>query len=427
MRSQPSTQVPAPAQRPSPGQRDSQKTFPPGFPRLAAIAILFLCLPGAPFPAASLAIGMRDDVPAADYLALANNEAPFPPGKFPDFLPVAAVGTLGRDGEFEIVGSGTLIAPEWVLTAAHVALSGKRGQDFESNLEVRFGPRARAPRSRHRVTGVATPLPPSALRSLLRTGPKVSESEVIHAEFHDLALLHLATPVPDITPSPLEASAEPLAGKRIFIAGYGDAATGNNPKARTWTQADLKRAAENRVDREIARNPYNPRTVGAILLFDFDNGTEERNSLNRRSKSWEHLFGQGKSEAAPTPMEGASYPGDSGGPAFAQSSKGDWAVVGISGYGTGFPPDRRRTSIQYGEILVYTRVSPHLDWIRSHLAPPNPAPPSASVSRAGPAAEVGAPDASSRVTATASPVSAEAPPPIFRPPPAPPAPGPMAH
>jgi hypothetical protein len=386
----------------------------PGFFRPAAVLLLSVALTGAPHLPEVQAIGMRQDVPETDYLDLASNTKAFPAGKFPDFLPVAAVGTLDNDGEFEVIGSGTLIAPEWILTAAHVALSGKRGQDFEPKLEVRFGPRASAPQSRHRVTGVATPLPPRTLRPLLRSGPRVSESEVIHAEFHDLALLHLAAPVPGIAPCPLDETGALLSGKQIFIAGYGDAATGNNTKSRTWTKADLKRAAENVVDREIQRNPYNPRTVGGILLFDFDNGTEERNSLNRKSKSWDHLFGEGKSSSIPSPLEGASYPGDSGGPAFAKSAKGTWCLVGVSGYGTGFPPDRRRTSIQFGEILVYTRVSPHLAWVRSHIAPPPPPPPSVAVSRVGPEAQVSAPDSSAPVTATASPVAPETAPPIFR-------------
>jgi hypothetical protein len=215
-------------------------------------------------------------------------------------------------------------------------------------------------------------------------------------------------------PATLDETGEPLAGKQLYIAGFGDAATGNNTKSRTWTPADRKRAAENVIDREILRNPYNSKTTGGILLFDFDDGTQERNSLNRRSKAWDHLFGDGQSSPAPTPLEGASYPGDSGGPAFAKSVKGTWCVVGVSGYGTGFPPDRRRTSIQFGDILVYTRVSPHLAWVRQQVAPPAPGKPSAIVSRAQPAAEVSAPETSAPVTATAAPAASEAPPGIFR-------------
>ncbi len=388
----------------------------PGPSRSAAVLFLRLLLLGASiFTIAPIhAIGMRQDVPESIYLDLANNAGEFTVGKFPDFLAVAAIGLIDKDGEFEVIGSGTLIAPEWVLTAAHVVLSGKRGQDFEANMEVRFGPSASSPRSRHPVSGVATPLAPRELRPLLRSGPRVSESDVIHAEFHDLALLRLTAPVTGIVPALLDETGEPLSGRPLYIAGFGDAATGNNTKSRTWTPADRKRAAENMVDREIQRNPYNPNTIGGILLFDFDNGTQDRNSLNRRSKSWDHLFGDGQSSPEPLRLEGASYPGDSGGPAFVKSAKGAWCVVGVSGYGTGFPPDRRRTSIQFGDILVYTRVWPHLAWVRQQIAPPPPTKPSAIVSPAGPAAEVGAPETSAPVTATATPAPPEEPSAIFR-------------
>jgi len=381
----------------------------PGSFRQAASFLPFLLVLWIQRPTLAHAIGMRQDVKESTYLNLANNAADYPAGKFPDFLPVAAVGVIGKGGKFEIIGSGTLVAPEWVLTAAHVVLSDKRGEDFEASMEVRFGPAASESVLRFRVSGVATPLPPDELRPLLRSGPRITEGEVVHAEFHDLALLKLASPVPDITPAAFDETAEQLLGRLIYIAGFGDATTGNNTKARTWTPADRKRAAENVIDREIMRNPYNADTVGGILLFDFDNGTDERNTLNLRSKSWEHLFGDGQSSPDPAALEGASYPGDSGGPAFARTAD-RWCVVGVSGYGTGFPPDRRRTSIQFGDILAYTRISPHAPWIRQQITPRAPGPPAAMVSRAVPAAEV------SKVTnPPEAPASAPAPP-IFRPP-----------
>jgi hypothetical protein len=347
---------------------------------------------------------------------LANNAEAFSPGKYPDFMPVAAIGITGRNGKFEVIGSGTLIAPNWVLSAAHVVLSGKRGEDFEAGLEVRFGKMANEPLLRRQVAGIATPLPPSELKPLIRTGPRISESEVVHAEFHDLALIQLDSPVLQIAPAPIDEMGPPLIGTTIYISGFGDAATGNNTKARTWTQANLKRAAENVVDREITRNPYNAATIGGILLFDFDNGAEERNTLNLPSKAWDPLFGTGQSSAAPAALEGASYPGDSGGPAFAKLGP-RWSVVAVSGYGTGFPQDRRRTSIQFGDILAYTRIAPHLAWIRQHIAPAPLGKPSAIVAPAEPKAEV-----SKAPMEPPAPVPANAPPPIFRTPTTEPAP-----
>ncbi|MEQ1840567.1 MAG: trypsin-like serine protease [Verrucomicrobiales bacterium] len=378
-------------------------SFRPAASFLPATLVLWFFMSTSPVPA----IGMRQDVPESVYIDLANNAAAYPHGKFPDFMPVAAIGIKGSNGKFEVMGSGTLVAPDWVLTAAHVALSSKRGQDFETNLEVRFGPSGSAPISRHPVSEVATPLSPASLRPLLRSGPRYTESQVVHAEFNDLALLHLATPVAGIAPASIDDSGEALLGRIIYIAGFGDATTGNNTRSRTWTQADLKRAAENIIDREILRNPYDVSTVGGILLFDFDNGEDDRNTLNLRSKSWDHLFGVGQSSPTPTQIEGASYPGDSGGPAFARVG-GKWALVAVSGYGTGFPPDRRRTSIQFGDILAYTRVSPHAAWIRQTTSVSKNTPPAAIVSRAAPAEVI------SESSPTPKPVAGMPEPPIFR-------------
>lgn len=305
---------------------------------------------------------MRHDVEESTFVALANNEGKFAAGDYPDFRAVAAVGLPGRRNAFEVIGSCVLVAPDWVLTAAHVVLSPKGGVDFEPNLEVRFGGRAGTPTIRRTVVDVATPLQVSQLRPLLGRGMRFSEKQVVHAEFHDMALLRLSDPVENIPPAQVETERSKLLGQLIYISGFGDGAKGNNARSRSWTAADLKRAAENVVDREINRNPLSGRNAGGILLFDFDNGDERRNSLNARSRVWDRLFGSGRSSATPTQLEGASYPGDSGGPAFAKVD-GEWKVVGISGYGTGYPPDRRRTSIQYGDILVYTRVAHQGDWI----------------------------------------------------------------
>jgi hypothetical protein len=376
------------------------------WPRSLAGILLALAFPLAD----SGGIGMRHDVPESSYLDLAANSSRYPVGPYPDFRPVAAIGTTGRLGGFEVTGSGTLVAPDWVLTAAHVVLSERRGRDFQDDLEVRFGTSASSPVFRAKVIRVATPVPPADLRPLLGGGSRYSEAQIVRAEFSDLALLQLERPVPGIAPALPDDSSEPLAERLVFIAGFGDAGCGDNPRSRSWRAADRKRAAQNILDRDVTRNPHDPDQPGGIVLFDFDNGTEERNTLSRPAKAWERLFGTGPSSPLPTQLEGASYPGDSGGPAFTQI-RGQWKVVAVSGYGTGYPPDRKRSSIQYGDILVYTRVAAHAAWIRATTTPPT------VVSRAEPAAVV-----SEAAPTPAAPPSADpgsVPPPIFRTAPAP--------
>lgn len=310
---------------------------------------------------------MRHDVAESTYLDLAANAPGYPVGPFPDFQPVAAIGTSGPSDRFKVTGSATLIAPSWVLTAAHLVLSAKQGRDFETGIEVRFGPTASSSQSRNKVIRAVTPVPPAQLRPLVSSGPGFTEGQIVHAEFHDLALLELDAPVGGIAPAAVDDLGESLLGRPIFIAGFGEAARGDNPRSRSWIPADAKRAAQNIVDREILRNPYGAASSGGLILFDFDNGTSERNTLNMVTKPWDKLFGPGESSAQPTRFEGAPYPGDSGGPAFSFAGS-QWRIVAVSGYGTGFPPGQRRPSIQYGDILVYTRISPHAEWIRRTLA-----------------------------------------------------------
>ncbi len=319
---------------------------------------------------ASLAfgIGMRHDVPAQRYVDLANNREEFEAGRYPDFSCVCAVGQEGRFRRLSVIGSGVLVAPEWVLTAAHVVISPdqERG-DFEPELRIRFGSDIHEGYLERGVEGIALPIALPRLRPLLTRATRRGEAAVVHAEFHDLALLKLDAPVEGIAPVRWETEEVPLLGQMICIAGYGDGAQGNNPRERAWDPPSLRRAAMNVVDRDIRANPISGDPRGGIFLFDFDNGEAERNSLDGQCRAWRAIFGTGRSSAIPTALEGSSYPGDSGGPAFARFEDG-WRLVGLSGYGTGFPPGGRRTTIEYGDIVVYTRIADHSAWIAATVA-----------------------------------------------------------
>ncbi len=344
-------------------------------------AVIF-CFAAAFLAAPALhAIGMRHDVDENEYLALGANSDGYEPGRVPDFTAVAAIGVNNRRGGFDVMGSGTLVGDQWVLTAAHVILAPKRSRhDFEPNLKVRFGISTRQDFQEYRVVGITTALPVSKLRPLLGPAWRYTERQIVHAEFHDVALLKLERPVEGITPIPWDESGENLVGQMVYIAGFGDAGPGDDPREANWTPAELRRAAENVIDRDIRQNPISGQPSGGVLLFDFDNGQESRNSLNGKSRVWERIFGKGRSSPAPTKLEGASYPGDSGGPALAKV-KGRWRLVGVSGYGTGFPPDRRRTSIQYGDILVYARANSIAGWLRNIVGPPADPPPAGDESQ----------------------------------------------
>ena len=139
---------------------------------LFVTGLLCLFLTGT---ALSSPIIIRHDRSDADYLALGK--------KYP------SVCFVGKDGE------GTLIAPRWVLTAAHVA----KGMPLDAR-KVRFG------EIDHAV-----------------------ERVILHPDWEkqqaDVALLKLAEPVKNIKPVELYSKTDET-GKQIVFVGRGDTGTG---------------------------------------------------------------------------------------------------------------------------------------------------------------------------------------------------------
>ncbi|RNC85701.1 MAG: hypothetical protein ED557_02710 [Balneola sp.] len=177
----------------------------------------------------------RHDVPDSEYLKLG---ATFP-----------SVCKVGKRG-----GDCTLIKPDWIITAAHVArgMVQREGND----LKIYFDDEA---------IGISV------------------EKVFLHPNFQpmsqgDIALIQLKTPIDTIDPVGLYRSTDEP-GKEIVIVGHGDSKTGNE---NTFVTDGKKRGATNVIDRA---------TVDKIV-FGFD----------------EPPYG--------TALEGTAGPGDSGGPAF---------------------------------------------------------------------------------------------------------------
>ena len=164
-------------------------------------------------------------------------------------------------------GMGMLIAPEWILSAGHVATE----LSVENDIEIAGEPHA-------------------VKKIFLHPGFR-NYGEAGEMAENDIALIHLKTSVEQVSPLPLYTSRDEL-GKTVTFVGRGD--FGNGLIGPDSVDGKM-RIATNRIEK----------TDDQWLLFEFD--------------------------APPncTEIEGISGPGDSGGPALIMTDAG-WAIAGIS-------------------------------------------------------------------------------------------------
>ncbi|MGE0594808.1 MAG: trypsin-like serine protease [Hyphomonadaceae bacterium] len=270
------------------------------------VGALLLLLAATP----AQAIIMRHDVEEAQYRNLGERHRGV----------LVQLGLPARDdgGPMLYNGMGTLIAPDWVLTAAHAA------EFLQQN-----------------------PPPSGTHRYVFLKGRGYAIAEVIlHPEYdsataaNDIALIRLARPVRDPAPACLYERSDEV-GQIVEMAGSGLAGTGVTGPLETPDGA--LRGATVRVRGE----------EGSVIVWRFN----------------------APGDPGVTPLEGISGPGDSGGPALIETAAG-YCVAGVSSsqrieVAVGAPgdgSDQPSGEGRYGVVEVYARVSHFLPWIRAVMA-----------------------------------------------------------
>src|SRR5688572_1779084 len=261
----------------------------------------------------SSAIVIRHDREDARYLELAE--------QFP------AVGRLANGG------SGTLIAPRWVLTAAHCTM-------FQETMAFEIGGRSYAVEKWYSH--------PAAFPGDRR----------IDGEW-DIALLHLAEPVEGIEPAALyegNATADEELGKVTTLVGFGRTGGGVDGAI---LDPGTKRAGQNMID-AIGGTIGDATWNRNVLLFDFD-APAGAPPHAPGAPPYRNRLG----DAEPLDLECGGATGDSGGAAFIDSGQGPR----VAGVFSGVSGDRMHVKSggpdnHYGVYNRLTRVAAFTPWIR---------------------------------------------------------------
>lgn len=209
----------------------------------------------------------------------------------------------------------TLIAPQWALTAAHCVTE----TSLQATLDDGQSYAVKIARNTHQVEAV-----------IMHPRWTGMGTHVLDHQQIDLALLRLSAPVEDVEPVALYRGHSEQ-DKIMTFLGWGYTGVGT-----TGISVDDARL-------RFARNTV--MQADARLRFEFSNPAVL--------------------DSAAVEFEGIPGLGDSGGPALYDDG-GRTLLAGVA-IGELSDPRTKRRAGRYGAVVVYERVSQHLDWIDSIL------------------------------------------------------------
>lgn len=221
-------------------------------------------------------------------------------------------------------GHGVLIAPQWVVTAAHAVA-------WQSDLkQVTINGKSRA--VDRLVIHPGHKKPPQQLSEQALATWDWTLFRALLSSSDDIALLKLAQPVTDVVPVSIGRRDDEY-GQIVRILGKG--ATGNGVTGYEFNSSH----------RTQLRHAYNKVSSahGRWLCYTFDQPSDA------------------------LPLEGGSASGDSGGPVLVQA-EAEWLLAGLTSWAD--PQSTIKTPGKYGQASCNVRLSHYADWIRSVISAP---------------------------------------------------------
>ena len=252
------------------------------------------------------------------------------------------------EGASGYIASGTLISPEWVLTAGHVV--GGTNDSGAGISEMIFGLS-----SSYDGMGV------SALRWIPYPGWSSSGGNLWNGV--DLGLVRLSQPITSVTPALLDFRT-PLLGLLGTNVGYGRSGVGSGGMS---TPAGTKRAGQNMID---ARGGM-VTTMGSGTLLDL-NGISST-VLFQDFDSPIDLVASTMGSVTPVAQEYLIANGDSGGGLFINVG-GVTKLVGVNSFlaSLPYPWDTTGANADYGDLAGVVSVQSFENWIFTVTGVPEP-------------------------------------------------------